>query len=80
MNSRPHLSIMFTADKDFSIKMPGYFHVPMKFKVESLEKFIDDNFIEHSTATAKFIEEYKWFEEIEKEVVKLLSIHHLEFH
>lgn len=63
---------MFSKAKNYEIKMPGYFTVPLKFKPETLEKFIDDNLNAHASATAKFIEEYQKYEEVYDKVAKML--------
>ena len=71
---------MFSWVKNYEIKTPGYFTCPLKFKPETLDKFIDDNLTAHASATAKYIEEYQKYEEVYDKVAKMLWIVAIEFH
>jgi len=35
------MHIMFAKQSNYEVKMPGYFTIPMKFRLEELEQFID---------------------------------------
>ena len=74
------MNIMFSKQKSYDIDMPGYFRVPMKFKIHEFEAFIDQNLEAHSKATAIFVEEFSKYEEIYDKVITNLGIQAILFH
>lgn len=65
---------MFTRSKEYLASAPGFIHVPIEFSPDRLNDFLKENLELHRVKSAKFLQQYKEFEEIEKEVWAILSI------
>jgi ATP-dependent helicase YprA (DUF1998 family) len=74
----PHMMIMFYPGKKYLSVAPGFIHVPKNFSQGDLNEFIKEQLEDHRIKTIKFIDQYKQFEEVEKEICQILSLDGIE--
>ena len=78
INGTPNMMLMFYKSTNYLSLAPGFIHVPINFDPNELNEYLKDNLEEHRYKTSKFIEEYRQFEDVEKEIWAAISIEGIE--